>query len=227
MHADRFGAQLAAELAGETENRFQGMPSDGDSRAGYEAHGPRGLDRPALARAARRAGVSIRWRRWPPRSASATTGYRSPGYLLSVKTIGNVLLGHASDELRERLLPEIAAGRLVFCQGFSEPEAGSDLAVAAHRPRGATASASSSRATRSGRRAPRSPTGSTSRCAPTLTRRGPTGAYRSWWPTCAPPGSRCARSTPSAAAFCARSSSRTSRCPPASSSASCTAAGAC
>ncbi len=50
------------------------------------------------------------------------------GYLLSVKTIGNVLLGHAPDELQERLLPEIAAGRLVFCQGFSEPEAGSDLA---------------------------------------------------------------------------------------------------
>ena len=50
------------------------------------------------------------------------------GYLLSVKTIGNALLGHASDELQELLLPEIAAGRLVFCQGFSEPEAGSDLA---------------------------------------------------------------------------------------------------
>ena len=50
------------------------------------------------------------------------------GYLLSVKTIGNALLGHASEELQELLLPEIAAGRLVFCQGFSEPEAGSDLA---------------------------------------------------------------------------------------------------
>jgi alkylation response protein AidB-like acyl-CoA dehydrogenase len=50
------------------------------------------------------------------------------GYLLSVKTIGNAMLGCASPELQERLLPEIAAGRLVFCQGFSEPEAGSDLA---------------------------------------------------------------------------------------------------
>ena len=128
MHADRFGAQLAAELAGETENRFQGMPSDGDSRAGYEAmgregwiglHWPeqlggRGLDPLATVAAEERFGYH-----WLPLS----------GYLLSVKTIGNVLLGHASDELRERLLPEIAGGRLVFCQGFSEPEAGSDLAA--------------------------------------------------------------------------------------------------
>jgi 3-oxocholest-4-en-26-oyl-CoA dehydrogenase alpha subunit len=51
------------------------------------------------------------------------------GYLLSVKTIGNALLGHANPDLQERLLPEIAAGRLLFCQGFSEPEAGSDLAA--------------------------------------------------------------------------------------------------
>jgi alkylation response protein AidB-like acyl-CoA dehydrogenase len=125
--ADRFAAQLASELAGEADNRFQGMPSDGDSRAGYEAmgregwiglHWPeqlggRGLEPLATVAAEERFGYH-----WLPLS----------GYLLSVKTIGNVLLGHASDELRERLLPEIAGGRLVFCQGFSEPEAGSDLA---------------------------------------------------------------------------------------------------
>jgi alkylation response protein AidB-like acyl-CoA dehydrogenase len=51
------------------------------------------------------------------------------GYLLSVKTIGNALLRFAAPELQERLLPEIAAGRLMFCQGFSEPDAGSDLAA--------------------------------------------------------------------------------------------------
>jgi alkylation response protein AidB-like acyl-CoA dehydrogenase len=45
-----------------------------------------------------------------------------------VKTIGNAMLEHASLELQKRLLPEIAAGRVVFCQGFSEREAGSDLA---------------------------------------------------------------------------------------------------
>jgi 3-oxocholest-4-en-26-oyl-CoA dehydrogenase alpha subunit len=104
------------------------MPSDGDSRAGYEAmgregwiglHWPeqlggRGVDPLWTVAAEERFG----WH-WLPLS----------GYLLSVKTIGNVLLGHAPPELRERLLPEIAAGRLIFCQGFSEPEAGSDLAA--------------------------------------------------------------------------------------------------
>jgi 3-oxocholest-4-en-26-oyl-CoA dehydrogenase alpha subunit len=126
--ADRFASRLAGELAGEPGNQFQGMPSDGDSRPGYEAMGAegwiglhwpeqlggRGLDPLLTLAAEERFGYH-----WLPLS----------GYLLSVKTIGNALLGHASAELQERLLPEIAAGRLVFCQGFSEPEAGSDLAA--------------------------------------------------------------------------------------------------
>jgi 3-oxocholest-4-en-26-oyl-CoA dehydrogenase alpha subunit len=125
--ADHFGADLAVRLAGEPENRSQGMPSDGDSRAGYRAMGEagwiglhwpeelggRGLDPLLTVAAEERFGYH-----WLPLSS----------YLLSVKTIGNAMLDHASAELQERLLPEIAAGRLVFCQGFSEPEAGSDLA---------------------------------------------------------------------------------------------------
>jgi alkylation response protein AidB-like acyl-CoA dehydrogenase len=126
--ADRFAAELARRLAGEADNRFQGMPSDGDSREGYEAMGREGW-------------IGLHW---PERlggrdldtlttlAAEERFGYHwlpLSGYLLSVKTIGNALLGHASAELQERLLPEIAAGRLMFCQGFSEPEAGSDLAA--------------------------------------------------------------------------------------------------
>ena len=125
--ADRFGAELATRLSAEEENRFQGMPSDGDSRAGYRAMGEagwiglhwpeelggRGLDPLLTVAAEERFGYH-----WLPLSS----------YLLSVKTIGNAMIDHASTELQERFLPEIAAGRLVFCQGFSEPEAGSDLA---------------------------------------------------------------------------------------------------
>ena len=49
-------------------------------------------------------------------------------YLLSYKTIGGALELFGSDELRRQLLPPVARGELVFCQGFSEPGAGSDLA---------------------------------------------------------------------------------------------------
>ncbi len=48
-------------------------------------------------------------------------------YLLSYKTIGAAIERFGSPELVELLLPPIARGELVFCQGFSEPGAGSDL----------------------------------------------------------------------------------------------------
>ena len=48
-------------------------------------------------------------------------------YLLSYKTIGAAIERFGSPALVERLLPGIARGELVFCQGFSEPGAGSDL----------------------------------------------------------------------------------------------------
>lgn len=105
----------------------QGVPSDGDSRAVYRALGEAGW-----------IGVA-----WPERYGGRgrthldatlveeVLGYHwlpLSQYLLSCKTIGAALLEYATDELKERLLPAISSGRLIFCQGFSEPNAGSDLA---------------------------------------------------------------------------------------------------
>ncbi len=111
--ADAFAAALAPRLAGEPQLRFQGMPSDGDSRLGYaalgtggwiglhwpEALGGRGLHLLDTVACEERFGYH-----WLPLS----------GYLLSVKTIGNALLRFASAERLDRLLPPIAAGELLF-----------------------------------------------------------------------------------------------------------------
>lgn len=104
----------------------EGVPSDGDSREVTRALGEAGW-----------IGLS-----WPPELGGrgltrldATLveevfGYHwlpLAHYLLSYKTIGAALERYGSPELQRQLLPPIARGELVFCQGFSEPGAGSDL----------------------------------------------------------------------------------------------------
>lgn len=44
------------------------------------------------------------------------------GYLVQA------LLAHADDDIKERFLPDLISGQDRWCQGFSEPDAGSDLA---------------------------------------------------------------------------------------------------
>lgn len=62
---------------------------------------------------------------------------RGPQYM-NVNFIGATLMKYGTPAQQQRFLPDMAAGRMVWCQGFSEPSAGSDLAALATRavPRG-------------------------------------------------------------------------------------------
>jgi len=53
---------------------------------------------------------------------------RGPQYM-NVNWIGPTLMRFGTDEQREQHLPPISRGAVLWCQGFSEPEAGSDLAA--------------------------------------------------------------------------------------------------
>lgn len=124
--ARAFSEGLLPLLEADPEWRRQGLLSDGDSRPVTEALGregwiglpwPQELGGRGLTNLDAALAEEVFGYHWLPLSL----------YLLSSKTIGAALDRFASEELKQRLLPPIARGDLVFCQGFSEPGAGSDL----------------------------------------------------------------------------------------------------
>ncbi len=78
---------------------------------------------------------------WPKEHGGAGAGYvrqalfaetmaarRAPVYNQGLDRVGPTLMRYGSAEQQERFLPRIGSGEIFFCQGFSEPGAGSDLA---------------------------------------------------------------------------------------------------
>jgi alkylation response protein AidB-like acyl-CoA dehydrogenase len=58
------------------------------------------------------------WSHWEPRGAQ----------YMGVNWVGPIIMRHGTPEQQQRHIPTIARGEVIWCQGFSEPNAGSDLA---------------------------------------------------------------------------------------------------
>ncbi len=55
-------------------------------------------------------------------------GARSPLFSFGISMLAPVLFEYGTEEQKQEYLPEIARGEVFWCQGYSEPGAGSDLA---------------------------------------------------------------------------------------------------
>ena len=62
------------------------------------------------------------------RQEMAAIGARAPLTSFGISMLGPALLKYGTEEQKKRFLPEIARGQIRWCQGYSEPGAGSDLA---------------------------------------------------------------------------------------------------
>jgi alkylation response protein AidB-like acyl-CoA dehydrogenase len=62
------------------------------------------------------------------RQEMARIGARNPLMSFGISMLGPALLKYGNEEQKRRFLPEIARGEIRWCQGYSEPNAGSDLA---------------------------------------------------------------------------------------------------
>jgi acyl-CoA dehydrogenase len=62
------------------------------------------------------------------RQEMAAIGARNPLYSFGISMLGPALLKYGTEAQKRRFLPEIARGEIRWCQGYSEPNAGSDLA---------------------------------------------------------------------------------------------------
>ena len=104
--------------------------------------------------------------------AEETTRARAPMPLnvIGMNNIAPAIMQYGTDAQKRTLLPRMVRADDIWCQGMSEPEAGSDLASLAHPRRARRSTTSWSTARRSGRRSVTAPTGVSCTCAPIPTR---------------------------------------------------------
>lgn len=116
-------------------------------RAGNLVGSEAGFDRDFTRRLAQRGWLGISWpRRFGGQERSALEQlafveemeyWRAPvrAHTMAVSIVGPALMAHGTEAQRDRFLPAILRGEISFCLGYSEPDAGSDLASLRTRAR--------------------------------------------------------------------------------------------
>jgi alkylation response protein AidB-like acyl-CoA dehydrogenase len=102
-------------------------PVDPDARAWLDRMAARGLTAPTWPREYGGAGLTAE-QAGILREEMRSLGCRPPLKSLGLWMLGPALLQYGTEAQKREHLPRIARGEVRWCQGYSEPEAGSDLA---------------------------------------------------------------------------------------------------
>jgi alkylation response protein AidB-like acyl-CoA dehydrogenase len=122
-----FPASLRRDASAVTEAEATGAKPEGDAALWKERMGAAGLGTPTWPKAYGGAGLSREEAKVLAQEMAAI-GAPNPIGGMGVIMFGPTLLEYGSEDQLARHIPPIVKGELRWCQGFSEPGAGSDLA---------------------------------------------------------------------------------------------------
>ncbi|MGV8996154.1 MAG: acyl-CoA dehydrogenase family protein [Parvibaculaceae bacterium] len=125
--AKNFPPKLAADIGTQQAAAFGVMKLSGDIKVWKERMAEKGWGTPTWPKQYGGGGLTPAQAR-VLQQEMAKVGAISPIGGMGVMMFGPTLLEYGNDEQKNKYMPDICAGRIRWCQGFSEPGAGSDLA---------------------------------------------------------------------------------------------------
>jgi alkylation response protein AidB-like acyl-CoA dehydrogenase len=134
--ADDFRAEVRAwlatalpkTLAGRAPQMGEAEPKGPDMEAWKAALCGRGWGTPTWPKAYGGGGLSPQEARVLREEIRKAGGWNPIGWTMGVRMLGPTLLEYGTEAQKQRHIPPIVRGEMRWCQGYSEPGAGSDLA---------------------------------------------------------------------------------------------------